>query len=229
MNVAWLPSLVMPRQASVKGMEWWTRATFWGLKNIVGLDYEIRGRENIVAGSAIYAIKHLSMWETMAVQILLHDPAQILKRELTWIPFYGWYALKSRQIVVDRGGHSKALRSMLASAKMRVSEGRSIVIFPEGTRKALGAAPDYKPGVAALYGALDVPCIPVANNSGLYWIRKGPLRKPGKIIVEFLPAMPAGLKRHAFMAELEQRIETATARLLAEGGWAPQAARAALA
>jgi 1-acyl-sn-glycerol-3-phosphate acyltransferase len=164
MNISWLPSLVMPRRFSVLGMEWWTRATFWGLKHIAGLDYEIRGREHIVDGAAIYAIKHLSMWETMAVQILLHDPAQILKSELMWIPFYGWYALKSGQIVVDRGGHAKALRSMLTRAKRCVADGRPIVIFPEGTRKPIGAVPDYKPGVAALYGTLHVPCVRASSG-----------------------------------------------------------------
>ncbi len=210
-------------------MEVWVRASFWGLRHIAGVDYEIRGRENIAKGGAIYAIKHLSMWETMAVQVLLHDPAQILKSELTWIPFYGWYAVKSGQIVVDRGAHAKALRSMLTRAKACIAADRPIVIFPEGTRKPLGAVPDYKSGVAALYGALSVPCIPVAHNSGLYWLRRGPLRKPGKIVVEFLPAIGPGLKRNVFMAELEQRIETATLRLLAEGGWSPEPTKVALA
>jgi 1-acyl-sn-glycerol-3-phosphate acyltransferase len=152
-----------------------------------------------------------------------------MKRELTWIPWYGWYSVKSKQIIVNRGGHAKALRSMLASAKERVTERRPIVIFPEGTRKAPGTAPDYKPGVAGMYGLLGVPCVPVALNSGLYWPRKGLIRRPGKIIIEFLPAIAPGLKRDAFMAELETRIEGATERLLREGGWTGVTAKPALA
>ena len=229
MNLAWTPALLMPRRFVVRGMELWGSACFWGLKHIVGLDYEVRGKENIVAGPAIYAMKHMCMWETMASQILLHDCALIMKRELTWIPFYGWYSIKSKQIIVDRGGHAKALRSMLTSAKQRVAEGRPIVIFPEGTRKEPGAPTDYKPGVAGMYSTLGVPCVPVALNSGLFWMRTGPIRKPGKIIIEFLPAIAPGLKRDAFMAELEMRVEGATERLLHEGGWSRASARPALA
>ena len=229
LNVAWLPALVLPRRHVVAGMELWGKVSFWGLKHIAGLDYEVRGRENIAVGPAIYAMKHLCMWETMASQILLHDVALIMKSELTWIPFYGWYSIKSKQIIIDRGGHAKALRSMLTSAKQRVAEGRPIVIFPEGTRKPLGAPPDYKPGVAGLYNVLGVACVPVALNSGLFWPRRGLLRKPGKIVIEFLPAIAPGLKRDAFMAELEQRIEGATGRLFAEGGWSPGNVQPALA
>ena len=229
MNLAWTPALLMPRIYTVRGMEIWGSLVFWGLKHIVGLDYEVRGRENIVKGPAIYAMKHQCMWETMASQILLHDCALIMKRELTWIPWYGWYSVKSKQVIVDRGGHAKTMRSMLRSAKARVAEGRPIVIFPEGTRKALGAPPDYKPGVAGMYATLGVPCVPVALNSGLFWPRKGFIRRPGKIIIEFLPAIAPGMKREAFMAELEQRIERASERLLREGGWSPVSAKPALA
>jgi 1-acyl-sn-glycerol-3-phosphate acyltransferase len=229
MNLAYTPALLMPRKVVIRGMENWGGLVFWGLKHIVGLDYEVRGRENIQQGSAIYAMKHLCIWETMAAQVLLHDCALIMKKELSWIPWYGWYAIKTKQIIVDRGGHAKTMRSMLRSAKARVAEGRPIVIFPEGTRKEPGAPPDYKPGVAGMYGTLNVPCVPVALNSGLYWPRKAFIRKPGKIIIEFLPAIQPGLKREAFMAELERRIEGATEKLLREGGWSPEAARPALA
>lgn len=229
MNLAYTPALLGPRKVVTRGMELWGAVNFWGLKHIVGLDYEVRGRENIQKGPAIYAMKHMCMWETMAAQILLHDCALIMKKELSYIPWYGWYAIKTKQIIVDRGGLTKTMRSMLRSAKERVAEGRPIVIFPEGTRRNPGAPPDYKPGVAGMYGTLDVPCVPVALNSGLYWPRKGFIRRPGKIIVEFLPPIQRGLKRDAFMAELQTRIETATDRLLREGGWAPAIAKPALA
>ncbi|MEQ1864757.1 MAG: lysophospholipid acyltransferase family protein [Micropepsaceae bacterium] len=218
-NIAWLPALLLPRQATARGMAIWARVSFWGLKHIAGLDFEVRGRENIPKGPALYAGKHLSMWETVAPHVLFDDPATVMKRQLLYIPFYGWYARKVEMIVIDREAGAKTIRAMIAAAKQCIAEGRPIVIFPEGTRQKLGAPADYKPGVAALYAALDVPCVPFAHNSGLYWPRRGLLRKPGKIIVEALPAIPAGLKRVEFMAELERRIEEATARLLAEGGF----------
>ena len=223
-NLLWLPALLMPRKAVARGMEIWARVSFWGLKHIAGLDFEVRGRENIPNGPALFAAKHLSMWETVAPHVLFHDPATVMKRELLNVPFYGWYARKVEMIVIDREAGAKTIRAMIAAAKRSIAQSRPIVIFPEGTRQVLGAAPDYKPGVAALYSALDVPCVPVAHNSGLYWPRRGLLRKPGKIVVEVLPAIPPGLKRAEFMTELERRIETATARLLAEGGYSARPA-----
>ena len=219
-NLAYVPALLMPRRVTIRGMEIWARGAFWGLKHIAGMDFEVRGRENIPAGPAIYAAKHLSMWETVATHLLFPDPAIIMKRELLKIPGYGWYARSAKMIVIDRDGGAKTIRTMITDAKAAIADKRQVVIYPEGTRRPLGAPADYKPGIAALYGALDVPCVPIAHNSGLYWPRRGFLRKPGKVIVEVLPAIPPGLKRPAFMAELEGRIEAATKRLLAEGGFA---------
>lgn len=218
-NLAYIPALLMDRRVVLNGQELWARVSFWGLKHIAGLDYEVRGRENLPKGPALYAGKHLSMWETVAAHVLVHHPATVMKRQLLMIPGYGWYARKAQMIIVDRDAGAKSIRTLIASAKARIAEGRPIVIFPEGTRRPMGAEPDYKPGVAALYGALDVPCVPVAHNSALYWPRRGFLRKPGKVIVEFLPAIAPGLKRHDFMAELQRRLEEGTNRLLAEGGW----------
>lgn len=226
-NLAFLPALLMPRRVTVRGMEIWASVTMWGLKYIGGLDYEVRGRENIPAGPAIFASKHLSLWETIAAHILLNDPAQVMKRELLNVPVYGWYAQKVGMIVIDREGHAKTLRKLITDAKATVAAGRPIFIFPEGTRRALGAPPDYKPGIAALYSTLDVPCVPVAHNSGLFWSKRGVHPRPGHMVVEFLPPIAPGLKRDAFMTELERRIEEATARLLAEGGF--QGARLAAA
>lgn len=218
-NLAYIPALLMPRRVTIRGMEIWARVSFWGLKYIAGMDYEVRGRENIPQGAAIYAAKHLSMWETVATHLLFPDPAIIMKRQLLAVPGYGWYARSAKMIVIDREAGAKTIRSMVADAKAAIADKRQIVIFPEGTRRPLDASADYKPGIAALYGALDVPCVPIAHNSGLFWPRRGFLRKPGRVIVEVLPAIPPGLKRQAFMAELEGRIEQATARLLAEGGF----------
>lgn len=156
------------------------------------------------------------MFETIAHWGFLPDPAIILKKSLIYLPFFGQYALKLRNIVLDRKGYAAALKQMLKDAKARANEGRQVLIFPEGTRAEPGAAPDYKPGVAALYKGLGLPCTPVALTSGVHWPAHGFIRKPGTIVVEFLPAIEPGLSREAFMAELEQRIETATNRLLAQ-------------
>ncbi len=228
-NLAYIPALLMPRRVTIRGQAIWARVSFWGLKYIAGMDYEVRGRENIPDGPAIYASKHLSMWETVATHVLFPDPAIVMKRQLLWVPGYGWYAKSAKMIVIDREGGAKTIRSLIADAKAAIADNRQVVIFPEGTRRPLDAGADYKPGIAALYGALDVPCVPIAHNSGLYWPRRGFARKPGKVIVEVLPAIPPGLKRQAFMAELEGRIERATARLLAEGGFQRAPADAAAA
>lgn len=214
MNVGWLPALLGPRRWAVTGIELWSRSVMWGLKAICGLSFEVRGREHLPATPFILAGKHQAMWDTVAVPLLVKDPALVLKRELLLVPFYGWYARKAKMIALDRGAHASALRSLLRQARDRIAAGRPIAIFPEGTRKKPGAAPDYKPGVAAIYTQLDVPCVPFALNSGHFW--KGWRRYPGVIVLEFLPPIEPGLKRAPFMSELETRVETATAALGAE-------------
>ncbi len=197
----------------------WERVTLAGLRVLVGLDHEVRGREHLRADGTpvIVASKHQSAWETLAFHLLVPELAIGLKDELTRIPVLGWYLTKAGGIRIDRGGAARALRSLVQGARAAVADGLSVLIFPEGTRQAPGAPPDYKPGVAALYTALQVPVVPVALNSGLFWGRRSALKHPGRIVVEFLEPIPPGLDRKTFMALLENRIETATARLLAEG------------
>jgi 1-acyl-sn-glycerol-3-phosphate acyltransferase len=216
MHILALPTLVLPRQAIVFMAQRWSAVNLWGLKILAGLDYEVRGA--IPADGVLVASKHMSMWDTLALYMLLRDPVVVLKRELKSIPFYGWFAAKADMIFVDRKGHASALRKMAEEAAVKIRDRRSLIIFPEGTRKAPGDAPDYKPGVAGIYGMAAVPCVPVALNSGLFWTgRGGFLKKRGRIVVEFLPVIPTGLKRAEFMRVLEERIESATARLIREG------------
>jgi len=213
--VAVLPALLLPRIAMVHASRLWSRAVFLGLKLLAGITYDVRGE--IPRGPVLVASKHMSMWDTMGLYLILHDPAAVLKRELLRVPFYGWYLGKAGVIPVDRGGYASALRKMTAAASRALQQGRSILIFPEGTRKRPGAAPDYKPGVAGLYGQLNVACVPVALNSGLFWTGPmGFIKKPGRIIVEFLEPIPPGLKRTEFMELLQQRIEDATSKLIAQ-------------
>jgi 1-acyl-sn-glycerol-3-phosphate acyltransferase len=216
MTVGLTPLLLGPRGLIIYAMRQWARLTLFGLAHIAGIGFELRGSQNLPKGGALIAAKHLSMFETIAFHILLADPALVMKRELLRIPLYGQYALRTKMIVVDRSAGAKALRKMLSDAKARLSENRQIVIFPEGTRVSPGAPPDYKPGIAALYAHLGAPCIPVALNSGLFWPKSGPLRRPGKIIIEVLAPIPPGLPRGDFTARLQGTIEPATAKLLAD-------------
>lgn len=203
-----------------RGMRWVARFWMYGLQGalrlLVGLTYEVRGRERLPPGPALIASKHQSAWETLIFHVLVPDIAVGLKYELTRIPIFGWYLMRGGCIRIDRGGAARALRSLVEGARAAAARGLSILIFPEGTRRGPDDPPDYKPGVAALYAALDLPVVPVALNSGLFWRRRGFIKKPGRITVEFLDPIPPGLERRAFMAELQSRIEPATARLLAE-------------
>ncbi|MGH6854494.1 MAG: lysophospholipid acyltransferase family protein [Aestuariivirga sp.] len=206
-----------PRKWSIRALQAWASTSLWLLRVLVRIEIEVRGREHIPQGAALVAGKHQSLWETFAILPYLDDPAMVVKKELTFIPFFGWFIRKFRMIAVERSAGPQALRNLIARGKQEIASGRQIVIMPEGTRRAPGDPPDYKPGAAALYGALDVPCVPFALNSGLYWPRRKFLRYPGTIILEFLPPIPAGVPRKDFQTRLEGDIETATGRLVAEG------------
>jgi len=132
------------------------------------------------------------------------------------IPIFGWFAGKAGMIPIDREGAAKTMRCLLKAASEAASEGRQVVIFPEGTRRAPGEAADYQPGVAGLYRELNIPCVPVATNSGRFWPASGLLKWPGTAVFEILPPIPPGLKRAEFMRRLESEIEAASARLLPE-------------
>jgi 1-acyl-sn-glycerol-3-phosphate acyltransferase len=210
-------TLLMPRSAIMRCLKWWAQLVNFGLKVFAGVRIELRGREHMPIGKALIAAKHQGMFDTIGPLAFLPDLCFVLKKELLAIPFYGWHAQKAGMIPLDRGAHSKALKDMLRAARDRLKEPRQVVIFPEGTRQAPGAPPDYKPGVAALYRDLGLPCTPMATNSGVHWPAHGFKRPPGTIVFEFLPPIPPGLKREEFMSELQDRIETASNRLLAEG------------
>jgi 1-acyl-sn-glycerol-3-phosphate acyltransferase len=208
-----LPLLLGPRQGAGALGRLWSRLVFWGLRVFAGTRYEVRGTPP--PNGTLIAVKHMSMWDTCAIYSLLDDPAIVLKRGLQFIPFYGWYLWKARMIPIDRDGGPSTLRKMAAQARAELAAGRSVVIFPEGTRKKVDAPPDYKPGVAGLYGQLGVPCVPVALSSGLFWT--GLVKRPGTIVLEFLEPIPPGLPRREFMPRLEAAIEGATRDLIAEG------------
>ena len=216
MHILCLPLLFASRQAVQKAGGIWIDGTLWLLKHVVGIDYRVTGTEHLPSTPAIYASKHQSAWETLFLSRYLNFPAFVLKKELLSIPLFGWFLKKAGNIAVDRKAGASALRGMARQASETLGSGRSILIFPEGTRVIPGQTKPYQPGVAALYTQQQVPVVPIALNSGLFWGRQAFIKKPGTIVVQILPPIPPGLDRKAFMAQLEQAIETASARLAAE-------------
>ena len=174
------PLLFMPRSWAMAALRLHCRTELWLLKHIVGLDYEVRGQDKLPEGPCLVASKHQSAWETFALIPLFRDPALLMKRELFWIPFHGWFSYKFGMIPVDRDKGPTALRRMLHAAKERIASGREIILFPEGTSRPPGAPPDYKTGIVLLYNALKVPCVPVALNSGVFWPTAQLAEKTGK-------------------------------------------------
>jgi 1-acyl-sn-glycerol-3-phosphate acyltransferase len=217
LGVIGLPLLLARRRVVMRFGRFWASGVLVLLRAIVGLGHQIRGLDRIPGDGCIIAMKHQSAWDTLILPALLGDPAPVLKRELLLVPFYGWYAARAGSISIDRKGGAGAVRRLIATARSIAAEGRPIVIFPEGTRVAPGERRPYQPGVAALYQALALPLVPAAVNSGLYWGRRSFVKRPGRIVLEFLEPIPPGWPRPQVMAELEQRIETATAALMREG------------
>jgi 1-acyl-sn-glycerol-3-phosphate acyltransferase len=211
------PLLLAPRMALMRVAQAWGRSNLWLLRTIAGTRLELRGRERIPPGGLLVAAKHQSLWETFALATLFDDPAFVLKRELTWIPLFGWFLRKADMVSVDRRAGSNALRDMTRRARDEVARGRQLLIFPEGSRRPPGADPAYKYGIVHLYEKLAVPCLPVALNSGLFWPRRRFIRRPGTIVVEILEPIPPGLPRDEFFRAVTQQIEAASTRLLAEG------------
>jgi 1-acyl-sn-glycerol-3-phosphate acyltransferase len=195
----------------------WGRVSVWLLRVVCGIGVEFRGLEKLPKGPLIAAAKHQSTWETFALLWLFDDFTFIVKRELMWIPIFGWCMWKGGMIPVDRSAGAQSLALMTERARNEIRGGRQLVIFPEGTRRAPGAEPRYKFGVAHLYADIGVPCVPIALNSGLFWGRRAFRRLPGTIVVEVLDPIPPGLDKQAFFARLQSDIEGATARLVAEG------------
>ncbi|MFZ0845051.1 MAG: lysophospholipid acyltransferase family protein [Pseudolabrys sp.] len=211
-----LPTFFMPYRAIIAVARSWGRTNLVLLRVIAGIDIEVRGRDKIPHGPIIVAAKHQSAWETFALLPLFENPLFILKRELEWIPIFGWLMIKGRMVPIDRSAGPQALAAMTERARIELADNRQLIIFPEGTRRAAGAEPRYKHGVAHLYAAEGVPCLPIALNSGLFWPRRSIRRFPGTVLVEILDPIAPGLAKDEFFELLRSEIETATARLIAE-------------
>lgn len=211
-----LPTFFMPYWAIVEIAKTWGRVNLVLLRWVADIHIEVRGAEKIPKGGLIIAAKHQSAWETFAILPLFDIPLFIVKRELMWIPIFGWLMAKGRMVPVDRSAGAQALRDMTDRARAEIGRSRQLIIFPEGTRRLAGAEPRYKYGVVQLYATAGVPCVPIALNSGLFWPRRTILRHPGTVLVEVLDPIPPGLDKEVFFELLRDRIEDATARLIAE-------------
>jgi 1-acyl-sn-glycerol-3-phosphate acyltransferase len=225
-TLATIPFYLFPPKAMVGVAQAWGRTVIWLLRLICGIRLELRGRENIPPGALLVAAKHQSAWETVALMSFFEFPTFVLKRELTWIPIFGWCLLRAGMIPLDRDAGKGALAGLIERVRAALAERRQVIIFPEGTRRPVGAEPDYKLGLVQIYQAGNAPCLPVALNSGMFWPRRSFLRHPGTLIVQFLPPIPAGLPRSAFFRRLQNELEAATAELVRETDRARAAAPA---
>jgi 1-acyl-sn-glycerol-3-phosphate acyltransferase len=215
-SVLAMPTLAMRPQAAQGAMRLWARLVIAALRWTVGARIELRGQENLPQGGAVIAAKHQSTFDTVVWFALLPAPAYVMKKELLAIPFYGWVARRAGMIPVDREGGGKAMRGMLRAAAAAVAAGRQVVIFPEGTRTAVGERVPYLPGVVAIAAATGAPVVPVATDSGLVWGRRSFLKQPGVIHISVLPPLPAKLDRGRLLTALQEQIEQETDRLVAE-------------
>lgn len=212
-----IPILAMPERAMIAYARFWSWSVLLLLRLICGLSYRVVGREKVPDGGIIVACKHQSAWDTIAFFGVFRTPVYILKRELLMVPLFGWCLLKSGMIAIDRKGGASTMRKTIVKAAEKLAEGRQIVIFPQGTRIAPGVKAPYQPGAVGLYTHLNTAVVPAALDSGRFWPRRSFLKKPGTITLEFLEPIPPGLPRAQVHRMIEERIEAASDRLLANG------------
>jgi 1-acyl-sn-glycerol-3-phosphate acyltransferase len=182
-----LATFPLPRMARYRIISGWSRLVILLSKRILGIDWRVEGREHLPATPAVILAKHQSAWETMAFQMIFPPQVHVLKRELLWIPFFGWGLALMSPIAIDRGRGVAALRSIARRGRERLEQGFWVVVFPEGTRVAPGERRDYQLGGAWLAAASGVPVVPVAHNAGLFWPRNAFLKRPGTVTVRIGP------------------------------------------
>lgn len=209
-GLLFLPLLLAPWSWLRLPMRFYAQVIIGLLRAVCGIRLRVEGREHLPqAGPALIAAKHQSAFDTIVWFTLVPDATYVLKRELLWLPIWGWYAWKSRQIAVDRAAGASALRHLVKAGKAAAREGRQIVIFPEGTRVAPGQRGTIQPGIAALAAATGLPVVPVATDSGRCWGRRAFRKRPGTITIAVRPPIPAGQPRAALVRQLEAAIEIA--------------------
>lgn len=214
--IAYMPLVLAPRSTVLAAIRFWARSIFWLQRNILSLDFEFRGQDNLPNGPFIIAAAHQSAWDTICFYAVLEDPAFVLKQELYRVPMFGPYARKLGMIAIDRSGGASEARRMIRDVSAQLERGRPVVIFPGGTRSAPEDVVPLKSGINALYRRCDVPVVPVSLNSGWFWGRRSFVKKPGIIVAEFHEAIQPGLETGEFDAQLSARIHDGNRKLLAE-------------
>ena len=196
----------------------WARFVIWWLGLTCKLTFRVEGRENLPATPSVILSKHQSAWETIAYQVIFPPQAWVLKRELLWIPFFGWGLAATEPIAIDRKAGMRALDKVIRDGIDRLRNGRWVVVFPEGTRVAPGERGRYNPGGAMLAVRAGVPAVPVAHNAGRYWPRRGWLKHPGEIQVVIGPVIAtAGVHAKQVSRAAEEWIEGAMEELARQG------------
>ena len=217
LGILCLPTLLMPRVVVLSCIRFYIRLMLWGLRTICGVRVELRGKEHVTGGPQLIAGKHQAMLDVFVPFLYFRDPIVVMKRELLWYPVLGWYALKTRQLPIDRSGGAQTMRKMLEVARNVIAErgGRQLIIYPEGTRVVPSAEPDYKPaGIRAFYKALELPIYPLATNAGLCWPARGLTRTPGTVVYDLKPPIPSDLPPRDMVKRLEAELEAASNALL---------------
>ncbi|MCD2175688.1 lysophospholipid acyltransferase family protein [Rhizobium sp. C4] len=205
---------ILPRKKAYFVPKFWARSNLWLMKVIVGTRVEIEGLENLPKGPFIFAPKHQSFWDTFAFLPHIEDPLFILKRELLWIPVFGWYVAKQRMIGVNRAARGKAMTDVMARTLEEMKTGRQLIIYPEGTRRPSGAEPVYKYGIARLYRDLQMPVVPVVHHAGIFWPRRKSIRQGGVIKARILPPIAPGMDEKEFFDHLVKTMEEASDKCL---------------
>jgi 1-acyl-sn-glycerol-3-phosphate acyltransferase len=193
----------------------WANGIMFLMKYVVGLDYRVEGRGHVPDGPCIIACNHQSLWETAALCVIFPDASIVAKKELRKLPLVGWFLERYPMILVDRSAGRQALRQMVDEARRAVGEGRKALLFPQGTRQAIDQPMTFQSaGISALYTNLEVPVVPAACNSGLFWGKKTLMMHSGTITLSFLPPIPPGLPRKEFQEKMERMIAEEAKRLL---------------
>ncbi len=192
----------------------WADFNVWWIRVTCGLDYEVTGLENVPNTPCVIMANHQSTWETLVLKKFFPPMVWVIKRELLWIPFFGWGMAMVKPISINRSSPKEALRQIITQARERVAEGLWVIIFPEGTRVAPGQDKRYGLGGAIVASKTGIPVIPVAHNAGLFWKRREFIKRPGKITVVIGPPIDSkGKKAEALTAEVKQWIKARQAEM----------------
>lgn len=219
MAVAFAPWAILDRRGAFTAVHTWCRYVRWTAAWMIGLRSEVRGE--VPQGETLIAAKHQSFFDIIILVSVLPRPKFIMKKQLKWAPILGWYAQRIGCVPVDRGKRGTAIKAMMERVRSGRQDPGQLIIYPQGTRVAAGARRDYKIGIGLLYQEMDVPCVPVACNVGVFWPRQRIYRDPGLAVIEFLPPIPPGMELRDFMARLETEVEGRSDDLMREAGFDP--------